>query len=267
MVLGSMEPGSVRPQRESLQPACARHAPRAEYHRPAPPAAAPAHSRPHDAPDDALAATLARAVAARPGRRLLQRKYWLYDASGGQVGPGQRRCDGAQVARSGGREQCGARATSRRPGASRPKGELRSALGRMIEETDRDTVKGYVLEAIGFNAPTKDWTFVSRENAARAVLAESLRSRAEGTETALAKQVLGTAGHGEVDPARRALVRREGAQAHPAVDRRQRVSTTRSARRPSATATTTTPSPCSGSTRWVRARRFIPPSQRPTATW
>ena len=149
--------------------------------------------------DDALGTVLARAVAARssdpptpPDTSVLQRAYHLYDATAGKwvqlkdVGDELDALD-EEVASNGPlRMDIGAKWKSQSRFA------LWSALMRMMEETDRATVKGYVLEAIGFNAPTKDWTFVNRENAVRAVLAESLRSEAEGKETALAKQVLGS---------------------------------------------------------------------------
>ncbi len=149
--------------------------------------------------DDALGAVLARAVAARasnprtpPGTSLLQREYFLYDATGGewnQIKDASDELDALdqEVATNGLlRMDIGARWQSVSWFARR------RALVRMMEATDRDTVKGFVLEAIGFNAPTKGWMFVNRENAVRAVLAESLRSEAEGKETALAKQVLGS---------------------------------------------------------------------------
>lgn len=155
-------------------------------------------TRAHDG-DDALGATLARAVAARaseprmpPGTSLLQRAYFLYDATRGkwnQITDVADELDALdrEVARNNPlRMDIGARWQSQSRFA------LLRALMRMMEETDRDTVKGYVLEAIGFNAPTKNWMFVNRENAVRAVLAESLRSEAESKETALAKQVLGS---------------------------------------------------------------------------
>ena len=181
-----MELASLKRPRESLYRARPRHRARAAH-----PAAAPARIRTHDRPDDALTATLARAVAARPGTRLLQRAYHLYDAS---AGTWDQVTDATLELKSLDQEVASnaALADIKATWKSRPKPELRSALGRMIDVTDRDTAKGYVLEAIGFNAPTKDWAFVNRENAARAVLAESLRSQAENKETALAKQVLGT---------------------------------------------------------------------------
>ena len=184
MVLGSLEP-----PRASLLLARPDQGTRAARDL-APPAAAPL-TRADGPRHDPLASTLARAVAARPGTRLLQRKYWLYDASAGTWG--EITAAAAEIGQLD-REVAtnGALADIKALWKSRPLGELERALGRMVDETDRATIKGYVLEAIGFNAPTKDWTFVNRENAARAVLAESLRSQAEGKETALAKQVLGT---------------------------------------------------------------------------
>jgi hypothetical protein len=192
-----MEVGIRTPGSERLRSTDVRRVPAADV--------ADAGATPAPAPtrepvgDDALGTVLARAVAARssdprtpPDTSVLQRAYHLYDATAGKwvqlkdVGDELDALD-EEVASNGPlRMDIGAKWKSQSRFA------LWTALMRMMEETDRATVKGYVLEAIGFNAPTKDWTFVNRENAVRAVLAESLRSEAEGKETALAKQVLGS---------------------------------------------------------------------------
>jgi hypothetical protein len=190
-----MEVGLRTQTHERLRSAEVRRTPAADA---VAPTAAPA-DRARVRHDDALGTVLARAVADRasaphtpPATSLLQREYFLYDATGGKwnqltdISAELDALDQEVASNAPLRMDIGAKWQSQSRFA------LWSALMRMMEETDRATVKGYVLEAIGFNAPTKSWMFVNRENAVRAVLAESLRSEAEGKETALAKQVLGS---------------------------------------------------------------------------
>jgi hypothetical protein len=56
--------------------------------------------------------------------------------------------------------------------------------------SDKGKIEGYLQEARGNKERPKNWYFRDREDAARAVLAETNRVQGESTEARLAKEVL-----------------------------------------------------------------------------